>query len=76
MAKQQIEARKKELEQSLEQVQNPLKGILQDMERALELNQSFFLDNNVDHEQTLFIPKKQLKKCKSGKNYSPIKVKS
>ena len=47
MAQQQMEVRKKELEKSLEQVQNPLKSIIQDMEKDLELNQDFFLDNKV-----------------------------
>ena len=31
--------RKKELEQSLDKVQNPLNNIMQEMERDLELNQ-------------------------------------
>ena len=82
MAQQQVEARKKELEKSLEQTQNPLKSMIQDMERDLELNQNFFLEDNVDHEQNVIsnqkiIPKTTIKKCRAGKkNYSPAKVKS
>ena len=80
MAQQQVEARKKWLEQSLAQTQNSLKSLMQDMERDLELNQNFFLGNNVDHKQNVIcnkkiIPKKMIKKC-SNKNYSPAKGKS
>ena len=75
-----MEATKKELEQSLAQVQNPLKSIMQDMERDLELNQNFFLGSNVNHEEYVIsnqknISKKTIKKC-GNKNYSPIKVRS
>ena len=51
---------KRELEQSLMQEQNPLKNVLTDMKKDLELNQIFFLDNNVDHEK--IIPRKEMKK--------------
>ena len=78
MTQQQIEARKKELEQS--SVQNSLNSVVQELEKALELNQNFFLGNNVDHKQnnSKIIPKKTIKKRweKSGKNYGPTKVKS
>ena len=37
-----MEMTKKELEQSLEQVQDPLKNIMQEMKRYSELNQNFF----------------------------------
>ena len=75
MTQQQVEMKKKkELEQSLVQIQNPLKSI-KEMERDLELNQNFFLDNNVDHEQNI-IPKKKTIKKRSNKIYSPSKVKS
>ena len=65
MAQQQVEARKKELEQSLAQVQSPLKSIIEDMERDLKLNQNFFLCDNVDHEVNVIynqkiIPKKTI----------------
>ena len=74
-----MEARKKELEESLAQVQNPLKSIMQDMERDLELNQNFFLGDNINHKENVIsnqkiISKKTIKKC-GNKNYSPIKVK-
>ena len=51
---------KRELEQSLMQEQNPLKNVLTDMKKDLELNQIFFLDDNVDHEK--IIPRKEMKK--------------
>ena len=62
------------------QALNPLKSIMQDMERDLVLNQDFFLGENVDHDQNIIysqkiIPKKIIKK-RSKKNYSPTKVKS
>ena len=65
----------RELEQSLMQEQNPLKNVLTDMKKDLELNQIFFLDNNVDHEK--IIPRKEMKKSRNrnSKNYSPTKVK-
>ena len=40
---QQVVMRKKGLEQSLGQVQIPLKSIMQEMERDLQLTQNFFL---------------------------------
>ena len=45
--------------------------MIQCMERHLELNQNFFLDDNVDDQKTI-IPKKTVKK-NSDKNYSPNK---
>ena len=51
---------KRELEQSLMQEQNPLKNVLTDMKKDLELNQIFFLDDNVDHKK--IIPRKEMKK--------------
>ena len=80
MAQQQVETRKKELEQSLAQAQNPMKSIMQDMARDLKLNQNLFLGDNVDHKQKgicnqKIISKKTIKK-RSNKNYSPTKVKS
>ena len=74
MAQQQVEARKKELEQSSAREQNTLKSIMQDMKRDLQLNQNFFLGNNVDHKHQKIIPKKIIKKP-INKNYSPTKVK-
>ena len=73
MAHQQVEPRKRELEQSLVQDQNPLKNLLESMERDLELKQGFFLGNNVNHEK--IIPQMKMKKCNSNKNYSPTKIK-
>ena len=75
-----LEARKKDLEQSLAQVQNLLESIMQEMERDLELNQNFLLGDNVNHEENVIsnqkiISKKTIKKS-SNKNYSPTKVKS
>lgn len=61
MTQQQVELRKKQLEQSLVQDQNPLKNVLESMERDRELNQDFFLGDNVNHEK--IIPQK-----KKGKN--------
>ena len=74
MAQQQIEARKKELEQCL--VENLLNSLIQQLD--LELKQNFFLGDNVDHEQKdpKIILKKTIKKCKSEINYSPTKVRS
>ena len=60
MTQQQVEMRKKELEQSLDQVQNSLKNIMQEMERDLKLNQNFFWCDNVVHEQKKIL-KRQLK---------------
>ena len=57
MTQQQVELRKKELEQSLVQDQSPLKNVLESMERDLELNQDFFFGDNVDHEK--IIPRKR-----------------
>ena len=76
MAQQQPEARRKELEQS--SAQNPLNSLVQELEKDLGLNQHFFLGDNVDYEQNnpKIIPKKSIKKRKSGKNYIPTKVKS
>ena len=56
------------------QGQNPLKDVLADMERDLELNQNFFLGDNVDREK--IIPKKGMRKNRNSKNYSPTKVKA
>ena len=67
--------RKKELEQSLNQVQNPLKNIMQEIARDLALNQNFFLCDNVVHKPKK-IPEKTVKKSHHKKNYSPTKVKS
>ena len=44
------------------------------MEGDLEVNQDFFLGDNVDHEKT--IPQKKMKKYSSSKSYRPTKVKS
>ena len=74
MTQQQVELRKKELEQSLVQDQNPLKNVLESMEGDLEVNQDFFLSDNVDHEK--IIPQKKMKKYSSSKSYRPTKVKS
>ena len=74
MTQRQLEV-KKEQGQSLEQVQNPLKNLMQDMERDLELNQNFFLCDKVNREK--IFPKKKMKKHgSSGKSYSLRKVKS
>ena len=50
------------------------------MERDLELNQNFFFNNNIDHEENVIsnkniFPKKTIKQ-RSNKNYSPIKARS
>ena len=74
MTQQQVEMKIKELEQSLELAQNLLKSVIQNKERDLELNQNFFLGNNIYHKQK-FILRKTIKK-RSNKNYSPTKVKS
>lgn len=60
MTQQQVELRKKQLEQSLVQDQNPLKNVLESMERDRELNQDFFLGDNVNHEK--IIPQKKKEK--------------
>ena len=78
MAQEQTEASQKELERSL--AQNPLNNLVQKLEKDLDLNQNFFLGGNVDHEQALIknqkiVPKKTIKKRKSGKIYSPAKDK-
>ena len=52
------------------QAEDPVKSIMQDMKKNLELNQNFFLSENVDHKQKI-IPKKAIKKHSSNKNYSP-----
>ena len=72
------ESQKKELEQYLVLEQNPLKSMIQDMERDLELNHDFFLgDNVVCKSKDIIIPIKTIKNCSSGKkNYSSTKVKS
>ena len=74
LTQQQIKKKKKEREQSSANAQNPLKIVMQDMEKNLELNQNFFLDNNVDHKQNIIL-KKTIKK-RSSKKYSTTKVKS
>ena len=74
MTQQQVELRKKQLEQSLVQDQNPLKNVLESMERDRELNQDFFLGDNVNHEK--IIPQKKMKKYSSNNNYCPTKVES
>ena len=60
MTQQQVEMRKKELEQSLDQFLNPLKNRMEEMESDLELNQNFFLCDNVVHKQKE-IPEKTVK---------------
>ena len=77
MAQEQTEASKKELEQSL--AQNPLNNLVQKLEKDLDLNQNFFLGGNVDHEQALIknqkiVPKKTIKKRKSGKSTVQQKI--
>ena len=74
MTQRQLEV-KKEQGHSLEQVQNPLKNLMQDMERDLELNQNFFLCDKVNREK-IFLKKKMKKHGSSGKSYSLRKVKS
>ena len=62
MVQQQVKVRKKELEQSLVLEQNPLKSMIQDMERDLELNHDFFLgDNVVCKSKDIIIPIKNIK---------------
>ena len=51
-----------------------MKNVLADIERDLELNQSFFLGDNVDREK--IIPKKEMRKNRNSKKYSPTKVKA
>ena len=51
MLQEQVEDNKKKLQQSLERAkerQNPLNNLVQRLNYKLELNQNFFLDNNVD----------------------------
>ena len=71
MTQQQVEI-KKRARKIFGEAQNPIKSIMQDMERDQDLNQNFFLDDNFDYEQK-FILKKAIKK-RSNKNYSPKKV--
>ena len=52
-----VELRKKELEQSLVQHQNPLKNVLESMERDLKLSKDFFLGDNVDNEKIIRMKK-------------------
>ena len=75
MTQQQVELKKGELEQSLMQEQNPLKNVLLNIEKDLELTQNFFLDDNANYKK--IIPRKEMKKSRNrnGKNYSPTKVK-
>ena len=57
------------------QEHNPLKNVLMNIKKDLELTQNFFLDNKANYEK--IIPRKEMKKscnCNS-KNYSPTKVK-
>ena len=74
MTQQKVELRKRELEQSLMQEQNPSKKVVLDMDKILELNQNFFWDNNVNSQK--IIPKKEMRKSRNSKNYSPTKVKT
>ena len=74
MTQKQVELRKRESEQSLIQVQNSLKNVLVDVERDLELNQNFFLGDNVDRGK--IIPKREMRKNRNSKNYSTAKVKA
>ena len=53
---------------------NSLKNVLVDVERDLELNQNFFLGNNVDRGK--IIPKREMRKNCNSKNYSTTKVKA
>lgn len=57
---------------SLEQGQNPLKSLIQDIKRDLKLNQNFSLSDNVVCKQT--IPETTIKKQRSKKDYSPVKI--
>ena len=70
MTQQQVEMKKKELEQFSVQAQNPLKSIMQNTEKKSWANQDFFLSENVDPKQKI-IPKKTIKKHSSKQNYSP-----
>ena len=74
MTQQQVELKKTEVEQSMIQEQNSLKNVLVDMARDLELNQNFFLGDNVDRKK--IIPKKEMRKNCIRKNYSPAKFKA
>ena len=74
MTQKQVELRKREPEQSLIQEQNSLKNVLVDVERDLELNQNFFLGDNVDRGK--IIPKREMRKNRNSKNYSTAKVKA
>ena len=74
MTQKQVELRKREPEQSLIQEQNSLKNVLVDVERDLELNQNFFLGDNVDRGK--IIPKREMRKNHNSKNYSTAKVKA
>ena len=74
MTQKQVELRKRESEQSLIQEQNSLKNVLVDVERDLELNQNFFLGDNVDRGK--IIPKREMRKNRNSKNYSTAKVKA
>ena len=60
MTQQQVEMRKKELEQSLDQFLNPLKNIIEEMERDLRLKQNFFTKMSFTNKQK--IPEKTVKK--------------
>ena len=73
MTQQQVELRKREREQSLMQEQNPSKKVLVDMEKILKLNQNFFWEDNVNSQK--IIPKKEMRKSRNSKNYSPTKLK-
>ena len=74
MTQKQVELRKREPEQSLIQEQNSLKNVLVDVEKDLELNQNFFLGDNVDRGK--IIPKREMRKNRNSKNYSTTKVKA
>ena len=74
MTQKQVELRKREPEQSLIQEQNSLKKVMVDVEKDLELNQNFFLGDNVDRGK--IIPKREMRKNRNSKNYSTTKVKA
>ena len=59
MTQQQVKMRKKELEQSLDQFLNPLKNIIEKMERDLGLNQNFFTKMSFTNKKKFL--KRQLK---------------
>ena len=59
MTQQQVEMRKKELEQSLDQFLNPLKNIIEEMERDLRLKQNFFTKMSFTNKKKFL--KRQLK---------------